>query len=340
MHAHSLGNDAEAVEIVRDMLRLAEATADQSPLLVPSLVSISINQMAASTLTQLSYELRIARSSGDGPVQDGAATETQIQELLTEVLRSIPSDTLGRGIRGEGFMVYDTLVDSLALQPGLMAPSPLMLAMTPAFRLEAIKMMRVATDAESAVRNDSYPEAIAAHRIADLDSSTNVFVYPPEQLSLLVGTSYRKVFELHYRTWAINRATVLRLAIHWYRSEHNGEFPPTLDNLVPRYLRQLPTDPFSATPRPFGYLRGDRPILYSVGLNGMDDLGSSARPNGIARPVDDAEPGGPFDRFNLQRSDLIFPLLSPLPPVPDQDDPFLTVEGSEPSLPATTTPAE
>jgi hypothetical protein len=52
----------------------------------------------------------------------------------------------------------------------------------------------------------------------------------------------------------------------------NGDWPASIDDLVPAYLETAPTDPFSAAPivyRPseFGV------IVYSVGINGTDDGG-------------------------------------------------------------------
>lgn len=61
------------------------------------------------------------------------------------------------------------------------------------------------------------------------------------------------------------------LALLAYAAER-GEFPPTLQQLVPAYLSQLPPDPFSG--RPFRYRRvSTGPVVYSVGLNGRDDGG-------------------------------------------------------------------
>ncbi|MGV3526808.1 MAG: hypothetical protein ACO1RX_21500 [Candidatus Sericytochromatia bacterium] len=61
------------------------------------------------------------------------------------------------------------------------------------------------------------------------------------------------------------------LALLAYASEH-GEYPSTLQELVPAYLPELPLDPFGG--RPFRYRRElTGPVVYSVGINGRDDGG-------------------------------------------------------------------
>jgi hypothetical protein len=68
---------------------------------------------------------------------------------------------------------------------------------------------------------------------------------------------------------AERRLTAVALACQLYRLDH-GEFPKTLEQLVPAYLRALPSDPFFADGRPIGYsikthappLSGPRPMLY------------------------------------------------------------------------------
>ncbi len=73
------------------------------------------------------------------------------------------------------------------------------------------------------------------------------------------------------------------LAVETYRARH-GKCPDTLAALVPEILPSLPIDPFSG--KPFGYRVLDNPaadpfnrgyLLYSVGLDGVDDQGTPAK---------------------------------------------------------------
>lgn len=69
---------------------------------------------------------------------------------------------------------------------------------------------------------------------------------------------------------------LVALALHAYQQEQ-GKYPQKLDALVPRYLSQLPADPFGQGT--FAYQRtGDKYLLYSVGPDKTDDGG---------RPIDD-----------------------------------------------------
>ncbi|MEM7388185.1 MAG: hypothetical protein AAF514_24895 [Verrucomicrobiota bacterium] len=72
-----------------------------------------------------------------------------------------------------------------------------------------------------------------------------------------------------------NEATVrllrLGIALERYRLK-NGTYPNALIHLAPEFLETLPMDPI--TDKPMVYrLEGDRFLLYSLGLNRVDDGG-------------------------------------------------------------------
>jgi hypothetical protein len=75
--------------------------------------------------------------------------------------------------------------------------------------------------------------------------------------------------------------------VRLYRVEHNGNFPPRLDDLVPVYLKAVPADPM-ASGTALGYFDGNPkapahandPIVYSVGDNGTDEGGSERLTSG------------------------------------------------------------
>jgi len=74
------------------------------------------------------------------------------------------------------------------------------------------------------------------------------------------------------RTWL--RGTLVSLALQIYYCDH-GEYPDTLDVLVPTYLDELPMDPFTGEPFHYENMAGDF-RLYSYGRNGVDDGGTGA----------------------------------------------------------------
>jgi hypothetical protein len=106
------------------------------------------------------------------------------------------------------------------------------------------------------------------------------------------------------------RALILVLALREWQLRHNGQFPESLDALVPEELPRLPDDPYSG--RPFGYVRSHalgvlplrsalgpassaqsrlrRPgsrLLYSVGPDGHDNGGVTFIENvQLSQPLD------------------------------------------------------
>ncbi|TVQ61468.1 MAG: hypothetical protein EA378_08840 [Phycisphaerales bacterium] len=89
------------------------------------------------------------------------------------------------------------------------------------------------------------------------------------------------------------------VALHRYRAEH-GRYPETLDQLIPAWLEQHPTDRATGRPLPYRVTEG-RPLLYSVGLDGIDEDGrhtDEAWKTWRPRPTTGAhEPRGDFQIY-------------------------------------------
>jgi hypothetical protein len=128
--------------------------------------------------------------------------------------------------------------------------------------------------------------------------------------AMLAGSLDRAVLQ-HYRGLAERRVAAVALALTLYRSDHNGDLPAKLQDLVPAYLPAVPTDPLAAGGKPIAYaVDGGRPRVYSVGPNGVDDGGL---------PED---PDAPRPR-NRQASDLVVDLHRQPRPIPlptDEDE--------------------
>jgi hypothetical protein len=87
----------------------------------------------------------------------------------------------------------------------------------------------------------------------------------------LLTPAVRKVQQARDRSEQIQRNLHVAFALACYRREH-GRYPDKLDSLVSGYLERVPQDIFSGAaltyrPSKQGYL------LYSVGVNGLDDEG-------------------------------------------------------------------
>lgn len=74
------------------------------------------------------------------------------------------------------------------------------------------------------------------------------------------------------RCMAQLRCTATGIALERYRKAHNGQYPDSLDALVPAFMPAVPLDPFDGKPlrfakRPTGY------VVYSLGPDRDDDRG-------------------------------------------------------------------
>ncbi|WP_422930325.1 ABC transporter permease [Singulisphaera sp. PoT] len=138
--------------------------------------------------------------------------------------------------------------------------------------------------------------------------------------------------------WERNHSLQLIFALRIWQFEHEGEFPDSLDRLVPDVLDKLPLDPFSG--KRFGYVRAagqalvpivsthpsnvnlssqlywDRTkpgqwLLYSVGPDGQDDQGQW---NTTQRPDDEMRVNYRPDRGGA--GDIVHPLPATKTPEP------------------------
>jgi hypothetical protein len=72
-------------------------------------------------------------------------------------------------------------------------------------------------------------------------------------------------------------ATLAVIALYRYRNRH-GEWPETLDQLVPEFLPSVPIDQVDGEPLGYRLVDG-QPLLYSVGGNGTDGGGTRSKPS-------------------------------------------------------------
>jgi hypothetical protein len=84
-----------------------------------------------------------------------------------------------------------------------------------------------------------------------------------------------------YRVIGERRATAVSLAMQLYRADHGGRWPTRIEELTPKYISAVPTDPFCADGRLMGYEvvkgvlpgGGDRPVIfYEAGGAGVSSV--------------------------------------------------------------------
>ena len=321
LYAHLRGDDEAALELVRDV-RHQSRGAMAEPFLVCYLVGTGIEALAQERLRVIAAGLTIAPYDS-APVSAGGApplpaldpprrpaTRSQVRALVAEVLDERPAaEALVRSVAGERAMLLDA-AEWAGQGTRLLRPM---------YRLDAVRMARhTAVWAEAASR----PTLPAARAV--FSRPANPKPPPPSKVSfpftarrpapakrgpidfttvvsgnLLSATPARPV-EMSMRARAERRMGAVNLAAQLYRADH-GRWPPALEALVPTYLPAVPRDPLAEGDRPLGYVLikgglpggGERPLVYSVGLDAVDDTAA-----GTAAP-----PAAPCIGWNVGRDE-------------------------------------
>ena len=121
-----------------------------------------------------------------------------------------------------------------------------------------------------------YPEALQAGTQVgrNLDQEIPKYYF----VSRMILPALSRVFFTAQRHLAQGECALLGLAALRYRDKH-GRLPDALQALVPDFAPTVPPDPFDG--KPLRYRKdGDGLVLYTVGENGKDDGGDTARREG------------------------------------------------------------
>lgn len=97
--------------------------------------------------------------------------------------------------------------------------------------------------------------------------------------SLLVGPHFVRLLQNALETQVRVNEAITVCALERSRLAH-GEYPATLDALVPEYLARVPLDPASVEPLRYRLEAPDKFTLWSVGWNGVDDGAKVERDGG------------------------------------------------------------
>ncbi|HZL37007.1 MAG TPA: hypothetical protein VFC78_16930 [Tepidisphaeraceae bacterium] len=297
VEAHCVGNDAGALEYIRDLGTVANAVTDENLYLLSYLVAGGITSIESDSAVQLAETLTIAPDGSATP--SGAASQTQVRSLIADLLDERRRQAMGvRVWEIERSMALRAEDDDADMQ---IQPPDLAYLGLPIFRLARVREARELGPAIAAARQTQFPAAINA--------AAPVIPYNP--LSILenvatggpnwvYGPQY-SAFRAIYAGLLTRRVGATALAIRLYAVDHEGRFPETLQQLVPAYLPTVPVDPFAADGRPLRYVpHRNPPVIYSVGDNGIDDGGAAKWPAG---------PDFPSSVWGA--ADIVFPLRHP-----------------------------
>ncbi len=289
IHAHQKGNDAEAVETVRDMLGLARHV-DRDPSAISHMVASRISHVGANRIEDYCHKLRIrggalATGVATRPTKAaGAATRAQVAGLIAELLDEGGSQ---RGL-GLAWACYGERAGYLATAesftggkavPGV-APGPWgalgavpAFVLGPLFRLDAVRMMRRETVWAEAGEQSAWP--VSRPTSATVPGAAPGLRRVTRPFSSIFIDGRECLAHIHFRTLAFLRMAAIALAIRMYELDH-GRRPERLELLVPDYLPNVPRDPFTPDRREIGYdPTAERAILFSANVGTVDKQAAS-----------------------------------------------------------------
>jgi len=273
---HRNGDDGVAVETLRDAIAQAERVG-QIGVILAHLTALAIDGLALDTIESVASHLLVADALATPPTASSPARREQVQALIADLL---DEETLRENWRwamyGERLYALDCVNVAVSSPGGLGAlsggpapPRPFGWLLKPMFQLDAVFMMEYCTAYAEAGTAPDCPtaQALTARYPAFRSGIERV----AHVLSSLLLPALDLMVEVHFRAIAMRRLAATALAIRLYEIDH-GRRPASLDQLIPDYLPAIPLDPFAADGRALGYLpRAPKPVLYSVGPDGIDD---------------------------------------------------------------------
>jgi hypothetical protein len=268
LDAHLHGDDAEAIERIRDALYQSRTLNDFT--IVSRLVSIGIQSLALDrlevmTADDLQIQTRNSPATSSGHQTRRAVPRQIVVELIRELLdEETPRHWRRNALLGERMIQLDTAAwyENHAT------------LLRPLFNLEAVRCLDKDDYDLRAIEQLNWPAAKAVLATAPAFGTGIRFpATPPSPVaprfsriltSQFLGKMNRYI-ETEFRATAERRIAAVMLAARLYHVDH-GQWPRNLDELTPAYLPRVPSDPFLAADAPIGYSvtpNGEnRPMIY------------------------------------------------------------------------------
>lgn len=298
VYSAMLDFEADRHDLALETLRLLEpiakcAGANKS--LVGTLVGIGVRAIQSDQIADIAPRLKIGNQPGEAPpalvkqliadlLDDRALRAEYVDGMQMERMQQI--DTFGRFLEGD--------FNAMAGPGQPPSSSPLLaLAAKPIIRDNAVYCIEKTTEMIEIARGDTFDNwAVATARTdqweRELSGKLSNWRY---RFAGMLLPSFVRSADTHFRIRTDRQLAATALAVRLFQSDHGGALPESLDKLVPDYLPKLPLDP-RTDGKPVGYRGGDDPIIWSAGVNNIDDGGSET-------PADPkfANMPGPVDRW-------------------------------------------
>jgi hypothetical protein len=267
--AQSSGATTQATASVISLFKIAR-TLNEEPLLISQLVRTAILRMAVTSLER--------RLGGDG------LTGAEAKEIAKALAGGVTTDWLTRALIGERAIAIPTFrVSSAEIarvaqadQPSselagsrpLSGRQPALIRLT-GFLERDLNFYLQAMETNITLVQQLPPRSLALTNINDQLCQTAL--RKKFFLSTMMLPSLSKVTVRQAETFTYLELAQAALAVERFRSSQ-ARLPASLDELVPRFLPLVPSDPFDGAPvryrrLPKGY------VIYSVDVDGKDDGG-------------------------------------------------------------------
>jgi len=292
-----LANEGKYEDAMRDAMtvrRLARLLADPPVCLLQHLVAIKVEGVGIMSMTTIatSEALSAAQAAGLCRVNQGLPPVGDLSRAFNEYERLLKLDLEVAGVR-RGFGYISGATGSA----GGADSTPLWRSVDVNEMLRHVNRWFDRYEEGFAAPSD-YERLMAMDRLVAQDrghyenkpsrlSLGNVrwsrFLLPPHRRRRVLGRAVADTLLMVVLPNVANatRADVdarqrqdvlqLALALAWRHAE-TGEYPTSLDELVPRYIERIPIDRFTNEPLVYR-LQEDGYLLYGVGENGTDDQG-------------------------------------------------------------------
>ncbi|MEA2736682.1 MAG: hypothetical protein QOE14_3133 [Humisphaera sp.] len=277
---HLQGDDAEALELCRDLLALGEHVGDSAPFGPSQFVSYACAKDVADVVEQVAAHLdltdRAARASASTLIAEllDERRMSQNRLLTAQAARAFAADIFQGYLEGNGAVIE------------------------PAYRIDAARALRRRERDVEAARRASYADVVqllpdfepqwqgGPDRDTPRWRAAFWHSYPPRLLrqTRVVTTFFRRPRDgalSFHRACCDRRAAATLLAARLYQIDHDGRLPSKWDDLVPAYLPFVPPDPFAPNLAPLKLVRRySDTIVYSVGKDLVDDAGAEFNKRG------------------------------------------------------------
>lgn len=275
LYEHARGNDAEAIELARDMLSITRRFQHDRGGVFDAFSGIFVERTAL-TIWAVADEMNVNVAAGATTQPTGPANTVQVKSLIGELLDDgNGNQQLARAMRRQRIDLAGRLTDPKVRTQML---SQIILAGVPEAPLD-LDIVRFLARMEQTAAH------LAANRPGDAEAAwalsasqdRTVITRVSQPISSQASESFRLQFKTNRQKLTELHAVATALAVRLYEIER-GNLPNQLEELVPDYLPAIPVDPFSRDQKAFRYLKAPSLMIYSVGENGTDDggIGSAA----------------------------------------------------------------